>query len=124
MGVFIDLSKAFDAADHAIILKKLELYCIRGNRHDRIKSFLSNRKQYIEIDPATKTSLELLKCGVPQGSILAPLLFLLYVNDLKNASNLLDPIKFADDTNLFYTHKNIHSLFSDVNKELTNIMEQ
>ena len=67
--------------------------------------------------------MELVKCGVPQGSILAPLLFLLYVKDLKNVSSLLDPIIFADHTNLFYIHKNIHCLFSDVNKELININE-
>ena len=105
------------------MLKKLELYCKRGNNHNWIKRFLSSRKQYIEIDPTIKTSLELVKCGVPQGSILAPMLFLLYVNDLKNASSLLDPIMFADDTNLFYAHKDIHCMLSDVNKELTNINE-
>ena len=75
LGGFIDLSKAFDTADHTIQLKKLELYGIRGNIHNWIKSFLSNRKQYIERGPKTKTSLELAECGVPPGSILAPLLF-------------------------------------------------
>ena len=121
LSVIVDLSKAFDAVDYTILLKTFKLYGIRGNKHNWIKNFLSNRKQYIEIDPTTRTSLELVKCGVPQGSILTPLLFLLYAIDLKNASRLLDPIMFADDTNLFYNHKNIHCLFSDVNKELTNI---
>ena len=68
-----------------------------------MKSFLSNSKQYTEIAPKTKVSLELVRCGVRQRSILAPFLFVLYVNDLKNASRLLYPIMFTDDTNLFYT---------------------
>ena len=76
-----------------------------------IKSVLSNRKQYTETDPTTKEILELVKCGVSQGLISAPHLFLLYINDLKYASSLLDPIMFTEDTNLFYTHKNIHCLF-------------
>ena len=62
LGVFIDLSKAFDTVDYTVLLKKFELYDLRGNNHNRIKSFLSNRKQYIETDPTTKTSLELVKC--------------------------------------------------------------
>ena len=62
-------------------------------------------------------------CGVPQGSILGPLLFLLYVNDLKNASTILDPIMFADDTNLFYSHSNIKTLFKTVNEKLSKLSE-
>ena len=68
-----------------------------------------------------KTSLETISCGVPQGSILGPLLYLLYVNDLKNASNILDTMMFADDTNLIFTHKDITYLFEIVNQELENI---
>ena len=102
---------ALNTVDHTILLKKLELYGIRGNNHNWIKNFFSNRKQYVEIETLTKTSVELVKCGVPQGSVLGPLIFLLCVNDLEIASYLLDSIMFAYDTNLFYNHKNIHCWF-------------
>ena len=107
LGVFIDLSKAFDTVDHSILLKKLELYGVTNRNHSWFKNYLSNRKQFIQINDEEKTELETITCGVPQGSILGPLLFLLYVNDLKNASNLLDTIMYADDTNLFLTHKDL-----------------
>ena len=80
-----------------------------------------NRLQYIQTDGNSRTEYCVVRFGVPQGSILGPLLFLLYVNDLKNASSVLDPIMFADDTNLFYTHSNIQKLFSTMNKELASI---
>ena len=105
LGVFIDLSKAFDTVDHSVLLKKLELYGITDRNHLWFKNNLSNRKQFIQINNKENTKLEIITCGVPQGSILGPLLFLLYVNDLRNASNLLEPIMYADDTNLFLTHK-------------------
>ena len=121
LGVSIDLSKAFDTVDHSILLRKLELYGITDRNYAWIKSYLSNRLQYIQIDENSRTEFCVVKCGVPQGSILGPLLFLLYVNDLKNASSVLDPIMFADDTNLFYTHSNIQKLFSTMNEELASI---
>ena len=105
--MFIDLSKAFDIVDHSILLKKLELYGITERNYAWIKSYLSNRLQYIQVDENSRTEICVLKCGVPQGSVLGPLLFLLYVNDLKNESSVLDPIMFADETNLFYTHSNM-----------------
>ena len=102
-GVLIDLSTAFDTADKA-------------RNHRQIKSYLSNRRQFIQINKNEKTSLETISCGVAQGSVLGPLLILLYVNDLKNASNILDPKMFADDTNLLFTHQDIRYLFQIVNQ--------
>ena len=107
LGKFIDLFKAFDTVDHSILLRKLELYGITGRSYAWIKSHLSNRLQYIQVDEKCRTEYCVVKCGVPHGYILGPLLFLLYASDLKNASSVLDPIMFADDTNLFYIHTNI-----------------
>ena len=122
LGVFIDLSKAFDTVDHDILIKKLYLYGLRGNAIEWFKSYLSNRKQFIVYDRG-KTGFSNITCGVPQGSILGPLLFLIYVNDLKQATNILDPIMFADDTNLFHSGHDIKTLFKSVNKELIQIKE-
>ena len=119
--MLIDLSNFFNAVDHSILLRKLELYGITERNWAWIKSYLSNHLQYIQIDENSRTEFCVVKCGVLQGSILGPLLFLLYVNDLKNASSVLDPIMFADDTNLFYTHSNIQKLFSTMNEELASI---
>ena len=120
MCLFICL-EAFDNVDYSILLRKLEFYGITGRNYSWIKSYLSKRLQYIQVDENCRTEYCVVKCGVPQGSILGPLLFLLYVNDLKNASSVLDPIMFADDTNLFYTHSNIQKLFSTMNEELASI---
>ena len=123
LGVFIDLLKAFDTVDHSILLKKLKFYGITDKNLAWFESYLSNRKQYIEIGENSKTDLKYVPCGVPQGSILEPLLFLVYVNDLPNSSRLLDRIMFADDTNLFFNHKDIKHLFTVVNNELVNIKD-
>ena len=120
LGVFIDLSKAFDTVDHDILLKKLELYGLRNNKLKWFKSYLYKRKQFICFNHS-RTETKEITCGVPQGSILGPLLFLIYVNDLKKASTILDPIMFADDTNLFYSHSNIKTLFKTVNEELQKL---
>ena len=122
LGIFIDLSKAFDTVNHDILLKKLEMYGIKGNNLKWFCSYLEHRKQFIKFDNQ-HTNFEVLQCGVPQGSILGPLLFLVFVNDLKNSTKLLEPIMFADDTNLFYTNNNIKTLFEIANLELQNVNE-
>ena len=123
LGVFIDLSKAFDPVDHRILLIKLEIYGIKGNMLKWSESYLTNRKQCIQIDKETKTDLQDVTCGVPQGLILGPLLFLTYVNDLQYASRLLQLIKFADDTNSFYAERDIKTLFQTVSNELQKICQ-
>ena len=117
------MSKAFDTVDHSVLLKKLKLYVITDKNLAWFQSYLSNRKQYIEIGENSKTDPKYVTCGVPQGSIIGPLMFLVYVNDLPNPSRLLDPIMFADDTNLFFNHKDIKHLFTVVNNELVNIKD-
>jgi hypothetical protein len=100
-GVFLDFSKAFDTVDHNILISKLDHYGIRGNALNWITSYLTQRKQYVQFDGAKSQYLNV-KCGVPQGSILGPLLFVLYVNDMYMACKSSFPLLFADGSNIFF----------------------
>ena len=112
-GIYIDLQKAFDTVDHNILLDKLYNCGIRGTPHKLLKDYLSNRLQYT-VNGVSKSSMQLINCGVPQGSVLGPILFLIYVNDISNATDLTVPRLFADDTNLFLFDKCICNLEKSV----------
>ena len=122
LGVFLDFSKAFDTVNHEILLRKLYSYGIRGIAHEWLKSYLDCRSQYVVFNEAKSKPMNI-TCGVPQGSILGPLLFLLYINDMPTVSNILFPILFADDTNVFMSEKNVDDLISSVHKEMVNVTE-
>ena len=94
MGIFLDLSKAFDTVNHAILFEKLDCYGIRGLALDWLINYFSNRQQYVEYN-GVASSFNTIRCGVPQWSILGPLLFLIYILDV------LELVLFADDTNIF-----------------------
>ena len=119
-GVLIDLQKAFDTVKQSILLEKIEHYGIRGTALSWFSSYLSDRKQYVSVNGHTSDHLKIL-CGVPQGSVLGPLFFLIYINDLPNVSKLLSFYLFADDTNIYYKSHDLVHLQKNMNRKLKKV---
>ena len=117
----MDLKKAFDTGDHQILLAKLSHYGIRGVSNDWVKSYLSNRSQYVSIN-GYDSSLAAINCDVPQGSVLGPLLFLLYINELNQAIKFCKVHHFANDTNLLCLGNSIKKLNKLVNADLKRLV--
>ncbi len=115
LAIFCDLRKAFDTCDHKILLSKQCKYGVVGTELLWFKSYLSNRQQFVEVE-GTRSSLQNIILGVPQGSILGPLLFLIYINDLPLSSNFLS-LLFADNTTLLLSNNNLPDLIYNANLE-------
>ena len=120
IGVFIDLKKAFDTIDHSLLLQKLNRYGIRGIANSWLSSYLKERSQYVFYNNENSDAMNIC-CGVPQGSILGPKLFILYINDMVNVSKILKFIIFAENPNLFCTSKDIVSLSVTICNELIKL---
>lgn len=121
LATFIDFSKAFDKIDHQILLHKLSLYGIRGIGHQIISSYLNNRQFYVSHNQHTSQHITTHDIGVPQGSILGPLLFLIYINDLPTYLSDSKLILFADDTTIYQSHENTQILHSTMNTCLNKL---
>lgn len=117
LGVFIDLKKAFDTVSHDILLMKLKLLGVQGSAYEIFKSYLTNRYQIVKIDGIQSTP-RLMTYGVPQGSILGPLLFLVYINSLQDIGLKGDITLYADDTSLFYSGHSIVSIIEQAQHDL------
>ena len=121
-GIFIDLQKAFDTVNHKILLQKLKYYGIRGVAYELFESYLYNRYQYVSINGKCSKKL-LITHGVPQGSVLGPLLFIIFINDLNLSVTHSITHHFADDTNLLYISDYIKKINKHINHDLKLITE-
>ena len=120
LSIFLDLRRAFDTVDHRVLLGKLDAYGIRGVANNWFGSYLFNRQQYVKVGNSC-SELKTICLGVPQGAVLAPLLFNLYINDMSNCCQDLCLIHYADDTTAFLAGSCIENIFAVANRYLENI---
>jgi len=120
--VFLDFAKAFDTVKHEILIDKLDHLGVRGLPLEWFKSYLCDRRQCVDIN-GSRSGLLHVQSGVPQGSVLGPVLFLLYINDMNRCSNILNFVHFADDTTVFGCGENIQNLADLVNADLSRVYE-
>ena len=121
-GIFVDLEKAFDTVDHKVLCEKLKFYGLRGNINNLLQSYLSNRKQYVSLK-GFNSEVRDITCGVPQGSSLGPLLFLLFINDFRLCLSETSSGHFADDTFILYNSKKPKTIETIVNTELKQVVK-
>ena len=120
--VFMDLSKAFDVMNHNILKQKLEHYGFRGIFLDFMMQFVQDRRYFVNVN-GINSEIHNVNIGVPQGSTLGPLLFLIYVNDMKNSSSILNFIQFADDTTILFSNSDFDLLKSTLETEGNKVIE-
>jgi hypothetical protein len=122
LTIYCDLSRAFDTINHEIVLKKRHYYGIRGHALEWFRSYLAERKHYVNYN-GQDSEVESIDIGVPQGSVLGPLLFIIYVNDLPDCLTNSDCKLFADDTTIYGHNPNINHLFNTMTIELQSLMD-
>ena len=122
LGLFIDISKAFDSMNHSILLDKLYCMGFRGLVHFWLSDYLSSRFQYVEVN-GKQSSYRKISCGIPQGSILGPLIFLLRINDLPNFSDKLSCSLFADDNTVTFSDSSLKNYLNATQIELIHVFD-